>query len=88
MITLKSDTPPLWMSDQPDAETSTLADNTKHSQETNIHGPGGIRTHNPSKRGAANPRLRSRGRWDRPVLDTKLIQMSVSNKSNKSRKVM
>ena len=35
----------------------------KHS--TNIHASGGIRTHNPSKRTAANPRLRPRGHWDR-----------------------
>jgi hypothetical protein len=38
-----SDTPPsvglLWTSDQPDAETS---DNTQHSEETDIHAPGGI----------------------------------------------
>jgi hypothetical protein len=26
--------------------------------------PGGIRTHNPSKRAAAEPRLRPRGHWD------------------------
>jgi hypothetical protein len=35
----------LWAWDQPDAETSTW----QHSQETDIHDPGGIRTHNPSK---------------------------------------
>jgi hypothetical protein len=52
----------LWTSDQPVAETS---DNTQHSQETNIHAPGGIRTHNPSQRAAADPRLRPRGHWDR-----------------------
>jgi hypothetical protein len=38
----------------------------KHN--TNIHAPGGIRTHNPSKRAAADPRLRPRGHWDRPSL--------------------
>ena len=38
-----------------------LADNTQHSQEeTDIHTPDGIRTHNPSKRAAADPRLRPR----------------------------
>jgi hypothetical protein len=42
-----------------------LPDNTEHSQETNIYAPGGIRTHNPSKRAAAVSRLRPRGRWDR-----------------------
>jgi hypothetical protein len=35
------------MSDQPIAP-----DNTKHSEETDIHAPGGIRTHNPSNRAA------------------------------------
>jgi hypothetical protein len=34
----------------------------KHN--TNIHAPGGIRTHNPSKRAAADPRLRPHGHWD------------------------
>jgi hypothetical protein len=32
-----------------------------------IHAPGGIRTRNPSKRAAADPRLRPRGHWDRPL---------------------
>ena len=31
--------------------------NTQHSQETDIHAPGGIRTRNPRKRAAADPRL-------------------------------
>jgi hypothetical protein len=34
----------------------------KHN--TNIHAPGGIRTHDPSKRAAVDPRLRPRGHWD------------------------
>ena len=42
-----------------------LPDNTQHSQQTNIHASGGIRTHNPSKRAAADPRLRPRGHRDR-----------------------
>jgi t-SNARE complex subunit (syntaxin) len=33
-----------------------LPDNTQHSQETDIHALGGIRTHNPSKRAAEHPR--------------------------------
>ena len=40
-------------------------DNTKHSKQTDIHAPGGIRTRNPSKRAVANRRLRTRGPWDR-----------------------
>jgi hypothetical protein len=42
-----------------------LPDNTQQSQETDIHNAGGIRTHNPSKRAAVDPRLRPRGHWDR-----------------------
>jgi len=41
-----------------------LPDNTQHSQETDIQPPSRIRTHNPSKRAAADPRLRPRGHWD------------------------
>jgi hypothetical protein len=46
----------LWTSDQSDAKTwqhTTLT--------TDIHVPGGIRTRNPSKQAAANPRFSSRG---------------------------
>ena len=50
----------LWTSDQPDAEP----DNTQHSQETDIYAPGGISTHDPSKRATADPRLRPHGHWD------------------------
>jgi hypothetical protein len=38
---------------------------TRHSQQTNIHSPRGIRTHNPSKRVAVDTRLRPCGHWDR-----------------------
>jgi hypothetical protein len=37
-----------------------LPDNTQHSQQTNIHVPSTIRTRNPSKRAAADQRLRLR----------------------------
>jgi GH43 family beta-xylosidase len=61
-----SDTPHsvglLWTSDQPDAETY---DNTQHSQQTDIHASGRIRTYNPSKRATADPRRRPRGQWNR-----------------------
>jgi len=33
-----------------------LPDNTQHSQQTDIHTPGGIRAHNLSRRTAADPR--------------------------------
>ena len=39
--------------------------NTQHSQQTNIYAPDGIRTHDLSRRAAADLRLRSRGYWDR-----------------------
>jgi len=53
----------LWTSDQPDAENSTL--HTQHSKQTDIHASGGVRIRNPSKITAADPRLISRGHWDR-----------------------
>jgi len=48
-----------------------LLDNTQHSQQTDIHAPGGIRTHNLSRRATTDLRLRQRGHWDR--LHTLLI---------------
>ena len=36
----------------------------QHTQHKNIYAPGGIRTRNPSKRSAADPRLRPLGHWD------------------------
>jgi hypothetical protein len=43
-------------------------DNTKQLQETDIRAPFGVRNHNPSRRAAADLRLRLRGQWDRKVL--------------------
>ena len=45
-----------------------LPDNTQHSQQTNIHASGGIRTHDLSRRAAAVLRLRPRGYWDRHLM--------------------
>jgi hypothetical protein len=57
-----SDTPQsvrlLWASDQPDTQTSTWQHITL---TTEIHAHCGIRTHNPSKRAAAEPLLQPRG---------------------------
>jgi len=39
---------------------------TQYSQETEIHAPCGIWTHNQSKRAAADSRFRPRGDWDHP----------------------
>jgi len=41
---------------------------TQHSQEKDIHAPGGIRTHNLSRRATTNPRLRPRSQRERPLL--------------------
>jgi len=43
-----------------------LPDNNQHSQQTDIHASGEIRTHNLSRRADADPRLRPRVHWDRP----------------------
>jgi hypothetical protein len=53
-----------WTRDRPVTETCTWQH--KHSLETNMHASGGIRTHDPSKRSAADLRHRPRGHWDRP----------------------
>jgi len=45
-----------------------LPDNTQHSQQTNIHAPGGIRAHNLSRREATDLRIRPRGHWDRLIV--------------------
>ena len=42
-----------------------LPDNTQHPQQTNIHDPDGIRTHDRNRRAAVDLRLRPRGYWDR-----------------------
>jgi hypothetical protein len=42
-----------------------LPENTQHSQQTNIHAPSGIRTHDLSRRAPADLPLRPRGHWDR-----------------------
>jgi len=38
---------------------------TPRSQETNVHTPSGIWTHNPSRRVASDPHLTPHGHWDR-----------------------
>ena len=53
----------LWTSDQPVAETSTWQHTTLKTDNT-FMSLGGIRTHNLSRRAAADPRLRPRGHWD------------------------
>jgi hypothetical protein len=54
----------LWTGDQLVAETSTW----QHTQQTNIHAPAGIGTHDRSRRAAVDVFLRPRGHWDRRLL--------------------
>ena len=42
-----------------------IPDKTQHSQQTNIHDSGGIRSHNLSRRADAYLRIRQRGHFDR-----------------------
>ena len=48
----------LWTRDRSDARP--LTENTQDPQGTDFHTLGGIRTRNPRKRAAADPRLRDR----------------------------
>ena len=52
--------------DEGSARRRDLYLTTQHSQQTNIHAPGGIRTLNPSRRSTSDPRLRPLGHWNRP----------------------
>ena len=47
------------------ATRKPLPDNTQHLQETEMYGPGRIRTRNPSKLAVTEPYIRPRGQWDR-----------------------
>jgi hypothetical protein len=58
-----------------------LPDNTQHSQETDIHAPGGIRTRNPSQRAAADLRLRPSGHWDRQTNYTPVLIQALLNET-------
>ena len=57
----------------------TIFDNTEHTQQINIHAPGGIRTHNLSRRAAEDLRLSPRGHWirspDRPARRQSLYRL-------------
>ena len=50
-----------------------LPGNNLPSQQTDIHVPGGILTHNPSRPAADEPRLRPRGQLDRRTRHNKNI---------------
>ena len=53
----------LWTTDWPSQRP--LLGNTQHSQERDMQALNGIRTRNPSKREAVDPRLRPRGHRNR-----------------------
>jgi len=48
--------------DEGSSSQRPLPDNTQHSQQTDIHAPGGVRTQNLSIRVNADSRLKPRGR--------------------------
>ena len=57
-----------------------LLDTTRHSQGTDIHVPGRIRTRNPSKWAAcADPRLRPRGYWNIHTEHPRILGASVKD---------
>ena len=57
-------------------------DNTQHSQQSDNHVLGGIRTRNPSQRTTAEPRLRSRGHRDRRANYTVMELIFTRTKNN------
>jgi hypothetical protein len=65
------------MSDSPSQRR--LPDNTQHSEQTNIHAPGWIRTRNTSNHAAADPCLKPRGHWDGIYVSTKAEKPHVIN---------
>ena len=52
-----------------------LPDHKQHSQQTGIHAPGGIRTYDPNRQVATDPRLRLRGHWDQS--GPKLLKLKI-----------
>ena len=56
----------LWTSDQLVAETCTCTTHNTHNRQISMP-QGGIRTHDLSRRAAADLRLRPRGHWDRII---------------------
>jgi hypothetical protein len=64
----------LWTRDQLVAETSTWQHTTLTRDRHPC--PGGIRTHNPSKRAAADARLRPHDHWDRHIYNIRIIKLN------------
>jgi hypothetical protein len=55
---------------------------TETLYKTNIHAPGGIRTHDPSKRSAADLCLSRRGHWVRLVAETTVFINRLKSSGN------
>jgi len=66
--------------DEWSARRRPIPDSSQHSKETGVYAPGGIRIHNPSKRQAADPRLRLYGHWDRHNVELYLVKCKVVGK--------
>jgi hypothetical protein len=62
-----------------DPSQGTLSDKNQHAQETDIRVPSGIRTHNLSKRAAADPRLRPS---DPGIGESEVIVMHLMERSS------
>jgi hypothetical protein len=64
----------IWTRDQLVAETSTW----QHTTLTRDRHPclGWIRTHDPNKRAAEDPRLRPHGHWDRPLWLYRILKIN------------
>jgi hypothetical protein len=65
--------------DEGSARRRDLYLTTQTLYKTNIHAPGEIRTHNPSKCSAAHLRLRPRGHWDRQYLFRIYFNIIITN---------
>ena len=59
-----------------------LPDNTQHSQQTNIHAPGGIRSHDCSRRAAIDLRLGPRSYWDQLFHIIWIVEFTRTNSRN------
>jgi hypothetical protein len=65
-----------------------LPDSTQHSQQTDIHASGGIRTHILSRRAAADLSLRRRGHWERHAAHLQQRNAGVYVRQNKQSKTV
>ena len=59
-----------------DDESVRRRNNTQHAQETNIHVPGGVQTHNPSKRTAADRAVTGIGEVQPRVLTETILRVT------------